>query len=386
MHSLEVHQQELEVQNDELRTANDALSTSNLALEVSRDRFRALYDFAPIPYVTIDATCTISDVNRATEVMLDTTRDHLVGGRFDLFVADANRPDFNAFIASVFAAGVALSAEVALVRERAPAVEALVHGVVICDDLGSPFRCVLGIVDITVRKRAEVARRQAQEEVLAVVSHDLRGPLNSISLACDGLASGIPADQHRECVLAIERATQRCERLIKNLLGVAHIESGRFELDLHTLDACELTRSIYLEHQMEAVAAGCSLTASIPTDPILVRGDRDRLEQVLSNLLGNAVVHARGAAIEVTVARRDEDVVIAVADTGSGIPADELPRIFERYRQGKHHHGGAGLGLAIVKGLVLAHGGTVTVRSEAGRGARFEVTLPAEPPAPADAR
>src|SRR5579862_5121517 len=188
MHSLEVHQQELEVQNDQLRTTNDELRISNDALVVSRDRFRALYNFAPIPYVTIDQACIIFDVNRAAELMLDSSRDHLIGGRFDLFVAAENLAGFAAFVASVFTAGAARSVDVSLVREAATAKDVLVDGVVVPDEpspgteraIARPPRCVLAIVDITLRKRAEAARRQAQEEVLAIVAHDLRGPLNAI--------------------------------------------------------------------------------------------------------------------------------------------------------------------------------------------------------------
>ena len=226
--------------------------------------------------------------------------------------------------------------------------------------------------------RANAATR-ARDEVLAIVSHDLRGPLNSISLACDGLVAGLDADEHRECVLAIERAALRCERLIKDLLSVAHIESGRLELDLRTFDAGELAHRACLELELEAAAARCTIAVSAPVEPLPMRGDRDRLHQVLSNLIGNALTHARGTAVEVSVSARPDALVLAVADAGPGIAPEELPRIFERYRQGKTHHGGAGLGLAIVKGLVEAHHGTVAVRSQPGRGTRFEVTLPRDP-------
>jgi hypothetical protein len=111
-------------------------------------------------------------------------------------------------------------------------------------------------------------------------------------------------------------------------------------------------------------------------EPHLIVGDEDRLHQVLSNLIGNALVHARGTRIDVGVVARGEQVVITVADHGPGITEEELPFVFERYRQGARHHGGAGLGLAIVKGLVLAHHGTVSVASRRGHGARFEIVLP----------
>jgi PAS domain S-box-containing protein len=370
----------LEAQNDQLRTDNAALVTSNEALVGSRDRFRALYDFAPIPYVTIDAALAIVDVNRAAELMLDTSRDRLLDSRFDRFVVAGSRAGLAAFVASVFATGADRASDLVVTPDGAPPIDVQIDGVVVRDLPDCPLRCVLAIVDITIRKRAELARRQAQDEVLAIVSHDLRGPLNAIGLACDGLAAGLPADEHRECVRAIERAAHRCERLIRDLLGVAHIESGGLTLDLGPMDACALVRAACLELELEAIAAGCALTVTVPDQRLEIRADRDRLHQVLSNLLGNTFVHARGAAVEIRLIARGDDVDFTVSDTGPGIPAPELPRVFDRYRQGKgkHHHGGAGLGLAIVKGLVLAHHGTVAVHSEVGHGARFEVTVPVD--------
>jgi anti-sigma regulatory factor (Ser/Thr protein kinase) len=105
-------------------------------------------------------------------------------------------------------------------------------------------------------------------------------------------------------------------------------------------------------------------------------GDQDRLHQALSNLISNALVHARGAAISIGIMARGDQVVIIVSDDGPGIDREELPFVFERYRQGARHHGGAGLGLAIVKGVILAHHGTVNVTSERGHGVRFEIVLP----------
>ncbi len=376
MQALEVHQAELELQNLELQSANDELHRTNDALVIASDRFRALYELAPIPYVTVDIARAIVDLNRAAATILDAPRAHLVGGTIDLFVGNADRARFRAFVEEVFAAGHARCTDVVLVRnDRAP-VDVLIDGVVLREAPSDPVRCVLAMVDITARKQAERARRQAQDEMLGIVSHDLRGPLNAIGLACDALASGLEPDDHAKCVSAIERATQRCERLIKDLLGVAHIESGRMTLEIRYFDVRDLVQQVCRDHELAAKAARTPLTMSIPDEPAPIAGDRDRLHQVLSNLIGNALVHARGSRIEIGVALRGAEIVIAVADDGPGIPAAELPIVFERYRQGVRHHGGAGLGLAIVKGLVEAHHGTVMVTSALGHGARFEVALP----------
>lgn len=376
LHALEVHQHELEAQNLELQRANEELRGSNDALVIARDRFRALYDLAPTPYVTIDPEGEIIDLNRAAEAILGASRAGLIGRRSDAFIDDLGRARFRAFVHTVFTGGHARCSDVALERGDQRPVTALIDGVVLREFASDPPRVVLAIVDITARKQAETARRKAQDEVLAIVSHDLRGPLNAIGLACDALASQLTPDEHHEVVAAIERAAARCERLIKDLLGVAHIESGRLKLAVAPFDLRDLVRQVCRDYATTAAAAGAALTVVLEERAATLVADRDRLHQVLSNLIGNALVHARGAAIEISVRTGDDAIVLAVADRGPGIAPAELPLVFERYRQGARHHGGAGLGLAIVKGLAEAHGGTATVTSQLGEGARFEIRLP----------
>jgi PAS domain S-box-containing protein len=375
LQALEVHQAELEVQNGELRAANEELSRTNESLAIASERFRALYEHAPTPYVTLDVGRTIIDVNRAAVAMLSMPRERLVGGTIDLFIDDAARGTFRGFLESVFATGHGRSGDV-VVQAGTAKLDVLVDGVVLREQVLDVPHCVLAFVDITARKQAENARRQAQDEMLAIVSHDLRGPINAIGLACDALTSGLEPADHTLCVSAIERAAARCERLIKDLLGVAHLESGRITLQLERFDVGNLVRRVACDHKSTASAVGSTLTLSVSDEPQPIVGDEDRLHQVLSNLIGNALVHARGTPIDVGVVARGEEVVITVADQGPGITEAELPFVFERYRQGSRHHGGAGLGLAIVKGLVLAHHGTVSVVSRRGHGARFEIVLP----------
>jgi PAS domain S-box-containing protein len=345
-------------------------------LEVSHGRFRALYQLAPTPYVTIDASRAIVEVNQAAALILGAARQQLLGGTIDLFIDEEDRPRFRTFLAAVFVEGHTRCEDVVVRRADRTPIDAMIDGVLLREAADDPTQCVLAIVDITARKQAETARRQAQDEVLAIVSHDLRGPLNAISLGCDALASGLSPEEHAVCVAAIERAAGRCERLIKDLLGIARIESGRLALEIAPFDVRDLVMQVCRDYEAAAAASRSQLTVSIPPEPAPIHGDRDRLHQVLSNLIGNALVHARGAAVDVSVAERDASIVIAVQDQGPGIPADELTRVFDKYRQGTRHHGGAGLGLAIVKGLVEAHHGTTVVTSEPGHGARFEVSLP----------
>ncbi|HUJ57508.1 MAG TPA: ATP-binding protein [Kofleriaceae bacterium] len=222
--------------------------------------------------------------------------------------------------------------------------------------------------------RADSAGR-ARDEVLAVVSHDLRGPLHAIGLACDALHDEVPAGSQRY-LAAIERAITRAERLISDLLEASAIENGALALNRGPIEAGAIVRQAAADYELAAKESGAKLSARVPAEPIVVSADRDRVLQVLGNLIGNSLKHAKGAPIEISLERRDREAVIAVRDRGPGITPGELPHVFDRYWSGRTRKGGAGLGLAIAKGIVAAHGGSIAVDSTRGEGANFSFTLP----------
>ena len=264
------------------------------------------------------------------------------------------------------------------------ALEAGVTDYVVVSDL-SPKRFALrinfairvGRAETESATAASAALRAARvkDDILAVVSHDLRGPLHAISLACEALRDDVPKESRRY-LGAIERAGARAERLITDLLEASAIENGALSLEPSTVDTAALIKQATADHELLAKEAGGKITFQLPTEATVVKADRDRVLQVLGNLIGNALKHARGTAIEISVSRREKEAVIAVRDAGPGISENELPHVFDRYWSGRTKRGGAGLGLAIAKGIVDAHGGKLSVASTSGQGAEFTFTLP----------
>jgi PAS domain S-box-containing protein len=220
---------------------------------------------------------------------------------------------------------------------------------------------------------------RARDDVLAVVAHDLRNPLNTVTMAVSLMLETTPPErvEERRQVEILRRAADRMNRMIQDLLDVKRMESGRLTTDLKPeLPATIINDTIDM---LRPLAAGSTigLEANIEDDLPPVLADAARIQQVLSNLVGNAVKFTpRSGRIAVCAERIDGEVRFAVIDTGPGIPAEQLPHIFGRFWQAKSDHRGIGLGLAIAKGIVEAHNGRIWVESHVGLGSTFYFTLP----------
>jgi len=241
-------------------------------------------------------------------------------------------------------------------------------------------------IDITDRKRIEEELRKSdrrKEEFLAVLSHELRNPLAPIQTAVDLLeqAGTGGAGSDRELAM-IKRQVQNLKRLVDDLLDVSRISRGKIELRKELVElaavvaqAVDAVRPLFDEHHQD-------LHVSIPEDSILLKADPTRLEQILSNLLINAAKYTpQGGGIWLDVEQLQSEVLIRVRDTGIGIDADLLPKVFDLFLQGERRvglsHEGGGIGLSLAKNLVELHGGTITAHSQGPDiGSEFVVKLP----------
>ncbi len=230
------------------------------------------------------------------------------------------------------------------------------------------------------REQAEAASRM-REDLIAIVSHDLRNPLSSISMSAEVLQVVIPpemAPRTTKPVETIMRSAGRMKRLISDLLDVASIDAGALSVRRETQDAVGLLREAV--EMMSPVAADKSILLDIEnTSPELeVSAERERVLQVFSNLIGNAVKFTREGG-RITLSARAEGALVkfAVSDTGQGLSEEHLRHVFDRYWQAKKEGRlGIGLGLSIAKGIVEAHGGTIWAESILARGTTFYFTLP----------
>ena len=241
------------------------------------------------------------------------------------------------------------------------------------------------------RALEEAAEREremekARRDLVAAVSHDLRTPLASTRALIEALADGVAADPQTESryLSSASRELEHLSRLVDALFELARIDAGLLQLTLEEASLHDLISDTIASFQPQAERKGVRLAGELVGDVDPVLANPPRLQRVLHNLVSNALRHTPAdGAVTLRATREGEEARVEISDTGEGIAAEDLPRVFERSFRGeqsrtrpeKDDAPGAGLGLAIARGLVEAHGGTMNVESDLGRGSRFRFTL-----------
>lgn len=278
--------------------------------------------------------------------------------------------------AALFEHGSIADVETALKRKDGTAVIVAMSTHLVRDRQGHPVGFEGMLRDVTERKQLE----QQRADFLAMLTHDIKQPIMVIAGNIDMLRATVelPA-KAEECVAPIARSAQALLELVDNYLDLSKIEAGAMSLSRQAVALHELLAQVCAPYKGQARQRGIHLALDNGAELPAVPGDRLALQRVLRNLLVNALKFTPdGGRVTISTRQDGATAVVAVADTGPGIPADEQPTVFDRYRQTAlgRRRGGLGMGLFIVKSLVEAHGGSVHVDSVVGRGSTFVVRLP----------
>lgn len=345
-----------------------------VSLHEHKARMEAMLDSMIEGLVVLDARGRIALVNRAAEATFGFSR-MMVGGT----LLEAIRHHEVASLATrVVTEGAVLEHEVRLESPEPRILQ--ISAVALRDPEGASAGAVLVFHDVTRLRELEGVR----QDFVANVSHELRTPLSLIKSTAETLIDGAKDDPAvaTRFLEIIDKHANRLTLLIDDLLLLARLDSGRIEMKFQDLPLHDAVQDSLDDFGIMARARGATLENKVPLE-LMARADPERLRQVISNLIDNAIKYGRADG-HVTVGGRalsDQQIEITVKDDGPGIPAEAKARIFERfYRVDKarsREQGGTGLGLAIVKNVMQAHGGEVRVESAPGAGTTFFLTLPA---------
>jgi len=374
-----------------------------LTLETPDMPYRLAVEQMLYPAVTLTCEGAIIYANRRFAEQLGMLQSELTGKSLATFVIAASRPAFEALLRSIGSDDVNdVRAEITLKGDGGMPVPVWLGASALREGAFGP--CLV-VTDLTMQKHYEELRRtqaalraseaqlreagQRKDEFVATLAHELRNPLAPIRNAVQLLRAKGPAQRDLQWGQdVIDRQVDVMARLLEDLLDVSRISLNKLELRKQRVALATVVDAALETSRPLIEASRHTLTVTVPHQPITLDADPVRLAQVFSNLLNNAAKYTEdGGAIRMTAEARGTELIVSVQDSGIGITAEMLPRIFEIFSQAKsamvRSQGGLGIGLSLVKGLVDLHGGSVEAKSDgAGRGSEFIVRLPLPSEAP----
>lgn len=368
-----------------LRHAESSLRAANLTLE-------ALITASPLAIIAVDPQGLVLNWNHAAERLFGYTAAEVLG-RPNPLIPEHRQSEADAAQTDIERGQAITGLETERRHKLGHLIEVSVSAAAIRDAQGAIIGRLAVMEDITNRRRverdmaklfAEVQQaNRAKDDFLAVLSHELRTPLNAMLGWVRMLRrTEMTAEKRGHALEVIERNTIAQMRLIEDILDVSRIVSGKLRLDMQPVNLVEVVETCAEGIRPIAESRGLTIQATFPDEPVVVNGDAARLQQVILNLLTNAVKFTpAGGRLELTAVASPSEGRVIVRDTGIGIDADFLPHVFDRFRQANsgttRSQTGLGLGLAIVHYIVEAHGGKVQAFSAGHqRGSTFEIVLP----------
>jgi PAS domain S-box-containing protein len=347
-------------------------------VESERERLASVVEYSSDAIFTTSADDMITSWNRGAERLFGYEAAEANGKKAAMLIPLHREDEFYSLRARVKRGERIDNHETEYVKQEGKFVDVSISWAPLLDESGNDVGCSLTVRDITERKDAE----KRVSEFYSVVSHELRTPLTSIRGAL-GLIEGnvLDAEEITEMVAAARGSADRLIRLINDMLDLKKVESGKMDLQRTKIDVSELvSQSLYALTGM-AEEAGVKLMFSEQSSGV-VYADWDKATQIITNLVSNAIKFSlRDTEVSVVTELMEEKTIrFQIIDHGSGIAADDIGKLFEKFKQldssDTRHKGGTGLGLAITKALVEQHGGTIGVESKPGKGSRFWFELP----------
>jgi PAS domain S-box-containing protein len=358
---------------------------------------RGLIEASLDPLVTISPDGKITDVNKATELVTEFTRDQLVGTDFSNYFAEAEKAKQG--YREVFSKGFVKDYALAIRSKSGKVTDVLYNATSFKDETGKTQGVFAAARDITERKEMERLREQAtttliedairrkelekmRNQFISAVTHELRTPLVSIKGYVDLILEGSESmtESVQSNLHVVKRNTDRLLSLVNDLLDLSRMQAGRLELELQPVDFKTVIQSCMAEAKPLIEEKKLSVGMEVPDKSLQIQGDQVRLCQVLMNLLSNAIKFSpEGSDVTLRVKEEMDIVKVEVSDKGIGIRKENLARVFEPFSaiEKPTYVKGTGLGLSITKGLVEAHGGKIWAESEGeGKGATFSFTIP----------
>jgi PAS domain S-box-containing protein len=378
---------------DAVHERQAAVDKAHQGLKATHRELLATIDMVPSAILILDRDAGVRLQNRSATHLLgeapqDATERRAYWQRFVFRSPSGHKLALRNIAPARAIAGAEIDGEeLDVERPDGTRVVIVVGAVPLRDDRGEVTGAVVGFQDITRLRELD----RVKNEFVAIVSHELRTPLaairGSLQLILD--ADGVPDDDNLDLMQVALKSCDRLVRIVNDMLDISKIEAGKADFRMATIDPLAPARQAVDGVQGVARTAGVEIRIEA-TAPPSITGDVDKLTQALVNLLSNAVKFSpRGSAIVLAIHEQARAVVFSVTDSGPGIAAEDLGKLFQKFQQLKEsatrRTGGTGLGLAITKGIVGEHRGHISVRSEIGKGTTFTFTIPRATQAPAAA-
>lgn len=385
VHLLQVHQIELEHQNQELRISQEEL-------EISRSKYVNLFDFSPIPYISIDMNYVIWEVNISASKMFGIDRNKLIGAKLISFISPDHKDSFTSFIKTVFSSSTKCTNQFLVVNKEKKIFHVQLEAIKFQNPLEVVQKCQIALIDLTEFKKIENSLKEYTEELkklnhtkdklFSIIAHDLRSPFQSLLVSSELLATEIENLTHEEIITfskGLNYNLKNIYTMLKNLLDWSLMQRSLLEYNPQLNNLLDIVNeNVAISHQL-ASKKNITIINNIDADTF-VYADSDMIRSVVQNLLSNAIKFTpKDGQIVISSTRTKKFVDVKIKDSGIGIDATNISKLFKLDTlfsiNGTEGEKGTGLGLLLCKEFVERNGGKISIDSQLGKGSTFSFSL-----------